>query len=303
MKALVTGASGFVGQHLMRYLAETGNETDGIGQDVSGSAISCYQLNMLNDRDVADFNFKPYNAIFHLAGLAAVGSSFSNPRKYIDSNAGMEINLFESMLMQKSNPRILIISTGNIYDPTRLPLTEDYSINPSNPYAISKITQELLGQYYGRLGFEVIIARPFNHCGPGQAEGFIVADLAKQIAMAEKSGHDKIRVGDLSSKRDYTDVRDIVRGYAAIMEKGKPGEVYNVCSGHPRSGQEILEGLLAHSKARLMVEKDPALIRPSEIKEIYGSYDKLKQDTGWEPTIPFSQTLGDVLDDWRARLG
>jgi GDP-4-dehydro-6-deoxy-D-mannose reductase len=199
-------------------------------------------------------------------------------------------------------PRFIVISTGALYDAkAALPLTESSKVDPNSPYAVSKIGQEQMALYYTSRGFECIIARPFNHIGPGQGPGFIVPDLAEQIIKVEKGEASEVMVGNLDAKRDYTDVRDIARAYRLLLEKGKSGEVYNICSGTPRSGHEILEGLLAASGGNVNTQQDPAKMRPSDTPEIYGSHDKLAQDTGWQPEIALEQTLRDVIADWRNR--
>jgi GDP-4-dehydro-6-deoxy-D-mannose reductase len=192
-----------------------------------------------------------------------------------------------------------------LYDPAAsLPLTEDSRVKCASPYSVSKLLQEQLAGYYGVRGFEYVVARPFNHIGPGQNEGFLVPDLAKQVAEAEKSGAETFGVGNLSAKRDFTDVRDIVLAYVALLERGKNGEVYNICSGRSVSGEEILNELLKHSKsADLRPVVDEAKVRPVDAPEIYGDYGKLKADTGWEPRIPLEQTLREAMEDWRGRLG
>lgn len=302
MNVLVTGASGFVGRHLVKELRNDRAKIKAVGHQADAIEGAEYtQLNLLDAGAVANYSFSGIDVIIHLAGLAAVGPSFKQARHYIDANAGMQINICEALLAQAVNPRVIIVSSGGLYDPANLPLTESSALLPKNPYAVSKMTQELLTQYYVSRGLKLIIARPFNHIGPGQAEGFIVADLAKQVAAAEQGKTRKIKVGNLASKRDYTDVRDIARAYVLLAHKGRLGETYNVCSGTSHSGQEILDGLSKHATCELKVVSDPALMRPSDIPDIYGSYQKLKQDTGWKPSIPLSKTLKDTLDDWRRR--
>jgi len=302
MKVLITGSSGFVGLHLQTLLRQEGNEVIGLGHLPARDGDSSYHaVDLLDANAVSGVDFGGIDVVIHLAGLAAVGPSFEQPRRYIDANAGMQINLFEAMIAQRVTARALIISTGNVYRADHLPITEDAAITTPSPYAVSKMTQEHLAYYYGNRGFEMIIARPFNHIGPGQTEGFIVADLAKQIAAAERQNRTEISVGNLTSCRDYTDVRDIVRAYCALIQRGTPGEIYNVCSGTSTSGERILAGLLKHSSVKLEVVPDPAKMRPADIKDIRGSHAKLTADTGWEPQIPLDQTLADVLADWRQR--
>jgi GDP-4-dehydro-6-deoxy-D-mannose reductase len=303
MNVLITGSSGFVGSHLTELLDRTGHQIVGIGhQEFTPTAGSYETVDMLNAEAVQKLDLGGVDAVVHLAGLAAVGPSFDQPRRYIDANAGMQINLFEALLSQNNTPRILVISTGGLYRANHLPIVETAEIDTPNPYAVSKMTQEHLSHYYAKRGFEVMVARPFNHIGPGQTEGFLASDLAKQIAELEASGGGTIQVGDLSSKRDFTDVRDIVRAYLLLLEKGRAGETYNVCSGHSHSGQTILEGLLQHSSCKIKLETDQARLRPSDIPDIYGSCAKLHTDTGWKPEIPLDQTLADVLTDWRQRV-
>ncbi len=303
MKVVVTGSSGFVGSHLLQLLHEQNCEVIGIGHLAPlASDPNYHQVDLLDAAAVQALDFSGVDVVIHLAGLAAVGPSFKEPRHYIDANAGMQINLFEAMIAQGVKAKALIISTGNVYRADHLPITEEAAISTPSPYAVSKMAQEYLTYYYGNRGFEVVIARPFNHIGPGQTEGFIVADLAKQIAAAERENCAEISVGNLTSCRDYTDVRDIVRAYWALITKGRPGEIYNVCSGTSTSGQRILEGLLKNSSVDLKVVPDAAKMRPADIKDIRGSSTKLRHDTGWQPIIPLDQTLSDVLDDWRRRL-
>ena len=305
MKILITGANGFVGNHLTRALVSSGHSVVLTGTESSElhQNYPYMQADLTNKEDVGKIDFSEINGVVHLAGLAAVGPSFDNPQLYLDVNMGAELNLLEEIISQKASPRFLVVSSGMLYDPNAgLPLSERSSVKPNSPYAVSKLGQEQLAQYYTSRGLECIIARPFNHIGPGQNEGFIVPDLAKQIIEGECGLRDAVMVGNLHAKRDYTDVRDIVRAYELLLLKGRPGEVYNICSGHPVEGVAILNGLLSLSKREMIVEHDPTRMRPSDTPEIYGSYSKLTQDTGWEPTIPLSDTLRDVLDDWRKRI-
>ncbi len=204
MNVLITGASGFVGRHLIVNLTAAGHNVTGIGHTVATN-LSCQynQVDLLDYSAVQKQDFSSTEGIIHLAGLAAVGPSFLQPRQYIDHNAGMQINLFESLLKQRVSPRVVIVSSGMLYQPHTLPLTEQSPIDTPNPYAVSKLTQEMLANYYRKRGFEIIIARPFNHMGPGQAEGFIAADLAKQIVDVEKVGHGIVRAGDFLKMKQW----------------------------------------------------------------------------------------------------
>jgi len=306
-RVMVTGSNGFVGQHLIRELAENGITVIGVGgpQGVKGKSkyVETYiELDLTRAEDVTKVKFDGVDGVIHLAGMAAIGASFDDPMLYMNTNVGIEVNLFEAAMAQKASPRFLIISSGSLYDSKApLPLTEESPVEPSSPYAVSKIGQEQMAHYYHGRGFESIIARPFNHIGPGQGPGFIVPDLAKQIIEVEKGVGKEILVGNLDAQRDYTDVRDIVRAYRLLLQKGRAGEVYNICSGRARSGHEILEGLLASASCKPEVKQDPAKMRPSDNPLIYGSPQKLTDDTGWQPAIDIETTLADVIKDWRDR--
>jgi GDP-4-dehydro-6-deoxy-D-mannose reductase len=304
MNILVTGAAGFVGTHLANELVSNGHYAIAAvnhGEKPSPLYGQVAYADLSIKNEVANnIDFTKINAVIHLAGLAAVGPSFDDPLKYLNINVGIELNLYEACIKQGCRPNMLIVSSGMLYDPTEpMPLKEDSAILPSSPYAVSKVSQEVFAKYYSKRDFNSIIARPLNHIGPGQKGGFIVPDFAMQIASAERGEISSIRVGDLTSKRDYTDVRDIVRAYRLLAEKGHPNETYNICSGNSHSGQDILDGLLAASDAKVTTEKDPERMRPSDIPEIYGSHDKITQDTGWEPSISLEKSLEDALNDWR----
>lgn len=306
-KVLVTGANGFVGNHLVKELAENGIAVVGVGGQ-QGSAggnphIETYMvLDLANPAEVAKINFSDIDGVIHLAGLAAVGPSFDEPMQYISVNVGIETNLFEAALKQKAQPKFLIVSSGSLYDPSApLPLTEESAVLPSSPYAVSKIGQEQMAKHYGARGFDCIIARPFNHIGSGQNPGFIVPDLAQQIIKVEQGRAAEILVGNLDAKRDYTDVRDIARAYRLLLESGHAGETYNICSGKPHSGHEILDGLLKAAGRQAEVKQDPTKMRPSDTPLLYGSHDKITAHTGWQPEISIETTLADVIADWRSR--
>ena len=306
-RILVTGANGFVGRHLVKELAENGCEVVGIGgsqaaPDKSPHITDYLELDLMDVQQVSKIDFAGVDGMVHLAGLAAVGPSFEDPMRYINTNVGIEVNLLEAALKQSVHPRCLIISSGNLYDAkAEVPFTEESPVVPSSPYAVSKIGQEQMAWYYQARGFECIVARPFNHVGPGQGPGFIVPDLAQQIVKAQAEQQTEILVGNLDAKRDYTDVRDIVRAYRLLLEKGRAGEVYNICSGQPVSGHEILKGLVSAAQFEPTVKSDPNKMRPSDIPVLLGNHEKLTKDTNWHPEISLDKTLADVIEDWRSR--
>ncbi|HEX7633285.1 MAG TPA: NAD-dependent epimerase/dehydratase family protein [Candidatus Saccharimonadales bacterium] len=300
-KVLVTGANGFVGQHLINELQRNNIAVMGVGGPTTpnrNDQLTDYQmLDLTKPEEAAKIDFSEVEGVIHLAGLAAVGPSFNEPVRYISTNVGIETNLFEAARAQNKQPRFLIISTGALYDPTAsLPLSETSRVLASSPYAVSKLGQEEMAQYYTQRGFECVIARPFNHIGPGQGPGFIVPDLAQQVV----SQHE-ILVGNLDSRRDYTDVRDIVRAYRLLLEKGRSGEIYNICSGTAHSGHEILDGLVSATDKSPIIKQDSDKMRPSDIPELRGSHDKLTADTGWQPEISIETTLKDVIAEWQAK--
>lgn len=298
-KVLVTGANGFVGKHLLAELLAHNMPVMAVGGKSAGDEklkVKLLSLDLTDPKSTRAIDFKEVASVIHLAGLADVGRSFSEPEKYIQTNLAIEINLFEEALKQNSRPRFLIISSASVYDQgAKLPLREDSPIVPTSPYAVSKLGQENLAKYYLSRGFECIIARPFNHIGPGQGPGFIVPDLASQVIAAKHSNSTKIVVGNLNSRRDYTDVRDIARAYRLLIKQGEAGEIYNVCSGKSVNGTGILNGLMKAAGVSLTATVDKAKIRPVDTLDIYGSHKKLTDRTGWEPKIDLAQTLKDVM--------
>ncbi|QQS20182.1 GDP-mannose 4,6-dehydratase [Candidatus Saccharibacteria bacterium] len=307
-KVIVTGANGFVGNHLVLELAQAGYEVIGVGgprvpgmKDPEG--LTHYIVADLNNpEEVSQIDFTGVTGLIHLAGMAAVGPSFDDPLTYVSVNVGLQVHLFEEAAKQGAKPKFVVISSGALYDPNAsLPLTEESHVLPSSPYAVSKIGQEQMGLYYHLRGFEVVIARPFNHIGPGQNLGFIVPDLTKQVIDVERGETDRVLAGNMDAKRDYTDVRDIARAYRLMLEHGRTGETYNICSGTSYSGQEMLDLILTAADSHAVVENDPTRMRPSDTPDIYGSHEKLTADTGWQPEIPLEVTLADVVADWRSR--
>jgi GDP-4-dehydro-6-deoxy-D-mannose reductase len=305
-KVIITGVNGFVGHHLSKEMAENGFTVIGVGgpsgRDDDPYLSKKLSLDLTDRKETEKIDFSDVYGVVHLAGLAAVGPSFEEPMKYIDTNIGIESNLFEAALAQGASPRFLIISTGALYDPSaKLPLTELSTVSPSSPYAVSKIGQEEMAKYYAKRGFEIIVARPFNHIGPGQGTGFIVPDLTQQVVAVAKGESSELLVGNLEAKRDYTDVRDIARAYRLLLERGRPHETYNVCSGVAYSGEELLEAILKVAACKPEIKQDPAKMRPSDTPELYGSHGKLSKDTGWQPQISLEETLKDVVADWQSR--
>ncbi len=245
------------------------------------------------------------DAIYHLAAITHVGQSWDEPLRVLEVNVLGTAALLAAARECGSNPRILVTSSAEVYgaitDPSQLPLTEDSPTLPLSPYAASKLAAEAVcTQAWLGHGQHVVVVRPFNHIGPGQSPNFAVSALSKRIVDAERSGAGEIRVGNLSARRDFTDVRDVVRSYRMLVESGAPGAVYNMCSGRDVSIQEIADRLLAAAGSTVRLVPDPALMRPVEVPVLRGDPSRLTSATGWVPELSLDQTLTDVLEYWRA---
>jgi GDP-4-dehydro-6-deoxy-D-mannose reductase len=245
--------------------------------------------------------------IFHLAAQSHVPTSWNAPAATLMDNVLGQVNLFEAVRMEGLDPLIHIAGSSEEYGlvhPDEVPMKESNPLRPLSPYAVSKVTQEMLAyQYHRSYGIKSIVSRGFNHTGPRRGENFVTSTFARQIALIEKGKQEPvISVGDLSSKRDFTDVRDMVRAYWLLLEKCKPGEVYNIGSGTTRSAKEVLETLLSLSKVQVEVRVDPTRLRPSDVMILWADASKFMEATGWKPTIPFEQTMSDLLDYWRERV-
>ena len=313
MRILITGAGGFVGNHLAAHLgqAQTNAQLFGTTLFESESVHPAIGENRLIDlKDYAQardllVDYRP-DAIYHLAAQAFVPRSFEDPWETLENNILAQLNIIKACLDLKLRPRILIVSSAEIYGEVsaeQLPLGEDSPIRPTNPYSVSKVAQDMLGlQYFLSHDLPIMRARPFNHIGPGQNGRFVAPAFAMQIAYIEEGqGEAVINVGNLTAKRDFTDVRDIVRAYRLIIEKGRAGEAYNVASGRAYSIGQLLDILLGLSESDIDVRVDPARLRPVDVPEIRGDSSKLRRDTGWRPSLSFEQTLQDVLTDCRQR--
>jgi GDP-4-dehydro-6-deoxy-D-mannose reductase len=293
----VTGASGFVGQTLVEHLAISGYEVVGISEPREPPPRISNSLYEYHDADLAHAWPKtaPVKGIVHLAGLAAVGPSFERPQDYINTNSAMVTHLFEHVLRQGWKGRAIIVSSGAVYGSTgdSKGLTEYSPSLATSPYVVSKLLIEQQTEYYRQRGLDALVARPFNHIGPGQRTGFIVPDLATKVR--EWQPDTTLAVKNLDSARDYTDVRDIVGAYEVLLEQPQPRHTtYNVCSGYSHSGWEVLKAVCtALGKEIPPVEiTDHRAIDPSVIT---GSAERLKFEMGWEPTIEFQTSIDDFV--------
>jgi GDP-4-dehydro-6-deoxy-D-mannose reductase len=312
VRILITGATGFVGGHLRRYfLAQTDWTIVGTSYPDMPPSPDDPQREALHFLDLRDAGAthallaqSPPDYIIHLAAQSHVPTSYQDPWGTLDNNIRGQLNLLETCKALNLAPRILVIGSSEEYGRAgagELPLTEDHPLRPENPYSVSKVAQDVMGyQYFISFGLPVIRVRPFNHVGPGQSARFVLAAFASQVAEIEVGKQSPVmRVGNLTPARDFTDVRDVVRAYHLALTHGAPGEVYNVASGTPRTIQSLVDRLVALATVHIRVEIDPERYRPADVPIIYGSAEKLRRDAGWEPEIPFEQTIQDVLDEWR----
>lgn len=299
-KIVITGINGFVGKHLTRELKSAGHSV--IGLDRSETAheeiVDLVDTYLTADLAAAWPELPDVDAIIHLAGLAAVGPSFDNPQGYININSAIVTNMCEYYLKQEKKPRIVTISSGAIYDPTApMPITESSPIAYTSPYTVSKVLLENQAAYYTSRGIECIVMRPFNHVGPGQLPGFLVPDLAEKIR-TRAVNTDPIEVGNLDTKRDYTDVRDVVKAYRLVATKdGKLDyPIYNVCSGVSHSGREVLAAIASAMQIEVpKTEVNEKFLRPNDIMDIRGDNSCLVNEFDWKLTYSFEQTIADFV--------
>lgn len=315
MKALITGITGFAGSHLADLLISQNiavygfyhpdHETANI--DHIKNKIELVPVNLLDTRQI---NLKvkelDLDYVFHLAASSSPSLSFQNPWETFENNLKSQINLLEALNEIHSKARILIIGSAEEYglvSKEDLPLDENAELRPPSPYAVSKIAQDFLGyEYFVHHKMHIVRVRPFNHIGPRQSHGFVVAAFASQIAQIEKAAYGEIKVGNLNSYRDFTDVRDMVRAYLLALEKGKAGEVYNIGSGKLIKIAEVLDMLIAKSPAKIKVVVDKSRFAPVEIEAFSCNYSKFHKATGWEPKIPLDTTLSDTIEYERQKL-
>ena len=318
MKVLITGITGFVGSHLAEYVLSLEDEHEIFGicrwrsrrdntGDIEGRVpfLECDLRDASSVRTLID-EVRP-DRIFHLAAQSYVPSSWNSPAETITNNIICQLNIFEAMRETGCDALIQIAGSSEEYGlvhPDETPITEDNPLRPLSPYAVSKVAQDTLAyQYHQSYGIKAIRTRAFNHTGPRRGEVFVTSNFAKQIAEIEAGLRDPIlHVGDLTPRRDFTDVRDIVRAYWLCLEHCTPGEVYNIASGKAYHIREILDLLLSHSDREIEVREDPARLRPSDVPLLLGDNTRFCEATGWKPEIPFEQTAKDLLDYWKERV-
>jgi GDP-4-dehydro-6-deoxy-D-mannose reductase len=314
MRIFVTGATGFAGSHLVDHLLAAGHQIFALVHSASSlrelpehdrmTAITGDLLDLESLKRVV-IQAQP-EVIYHLAGQAYPARSWQDPAFTLAVNAGGTANLLEAAV-HVGRPRVVVVTSADIYglvQPEDLPLTEQSLPRPRHPYGVSKLAAgQLVALYWQRYQLPAIEARPFNHIGPRQAPGFVVPDFASQLAAIKLGQRPPImQVGNLDAQRDFTDVRDVVRAYVDLAQKGQPGQAYLICSGQPVAIHYLLTTLAELANTRVELEYDPARLRPSDIPCLYGSYARIQQHTNWQPRIHLRQSLADALSEWLAKV-
>jgi GDP-4-dehydro-6-deoxy-D-mannose reductase len=298
LRVLITGAAGFAGGWLLRECAAAGDEVVGLSRE----EVDLCDADAIR---VALRQTRP-EVVYHLAALSSVGASWEEPADTLKENAMASVNMLEALRYEAPTARVVWVSSCQVYgEPEKVPVDEDAPLRPENPYAVSKATGDLLAAVYSEAhGLDLVIARPFNHVGPGQRDAFIVSSLARQAAHARTSGARQLEIvtGNPDARRDYTDVRDVVRAYRLLAGVGLGG-VFNVSSGRSVSASELVR-MLAEVIAPIEVSHtvDPARVRAHEVMDLAGSHERLTAATGWRPVIPLEQTLKETIEWWERDL-
>ena len=315
-KYLITGYSGFVGRHFLEYLDHAGTHASIKGLDIQGPEFSqdsyknirvdFEKIDLLDRNRVESilFNFQP-DYILHLASYSSVAFSWKEPILSFQNNMNIYLNLLESIRKWNLPARILSIGSSEEYgnvDEDTLPLTETHIPKPVSPYAVARVSQEMMSKVYADgYGLDIIMTRSFNHIGPFQKDIFVIPSFAKQLVEIKKSGNSssELVTGDTSIVRDFTDVRDVVVAYDLLLKKGKPGEIYNVCSGKGTSLSDVIGIMAKILDLNIHVRVNEKLVRPSDNRIIIGSNERIKKDIGWDMKIPLEQSLTDIIDYWQ----
>lgn len=317
IKSLITGITGFAGSHLAELLLKEGHDVYGILRWRSrlehiehlNGQLNLIEADLLDLKSLQEamISVRP-DYVFHLAAQSFVPTSWTSPAVTLETNTVGSNNLFEAIRSAQIDPVIQIACSseeyGMVYE-NEVPIKENNPLRPLSPYAVSKIAMDFMGyQYFKSYGMKIIRTRGFNHEGPRRGEVFVISTFAKQIAMIEKGLQDPIiKVGNLESKRDFTDVRDMVKAYLLAVQKAEPGEVYNIASGKTWLIKDMLNDLISMSKAKnIKIEPDPSRMRPSDVPILLGDATKFMKQTGWKPEIPFEKTLADTLAYWRQHV-
>lgn len=318
MRSLITGVGGFVGQHLAALLLQ---RPDAQVFGIARRAIDWHARDLcaapsfrLTTADLGDAEAVGQavrqaapERLYLLAAMSSPAESFRDPVGTISNNVACVVNVLEAVRELAAGARVLLVSSAEVYGSSPSagdPVSEGASFAPENPYALSKVTQDLLGYQYGQsYALDIVRLRPFNHIGPGQSDRFVATSFAKQVAEVEAGIREPvIEVGNLNAVRDFTDVRDVALAYELALDRGQGGEAYNLATGKGTLIQDLLDGLIGRSRVPVRVEHDPSRLRPADASVLVGDATRFTRQTGWRPTIPLDQTLSDILDDWRGRV-
>jgi GDP-4-dehydro-6-deoxy-D-mannose reductase len=318
MRALITGITGFAGSHLAEYLLADHPDVEVFGlyrwrsrmENIEHirSQVKLLECDLRDYTSVhAALSASRPDYIFHLAAQSFVPSSWTAPNETLTTNVSGQTNLFEAIRALGLDPVVQIACSSEQYGlvlPDEVPIKETNPLRPLSPYAVSKVAQDYLGyQYFMSYGLKAIRTRGFNHTGPRRGHVFVTSNFCSQVAAIELGLQEPvIRVGNLDAIRDFTDVRDMVRAYWLAVTKGKPGEVYNIATGQGIVIRELLDKIIGMAQVEVRIETDPTRLRPSDVEILIGDSSKFRADTGWEPQIPFDQTVRDLLDHWRRTL-
>lgn len=313
MKVFITGIAGFVGSYLAEAYLSEGSEVQGLAHPGDDQSFlrpirEKVRIHLADIRDaqavLAVVDKALPDRIFHLAALSPVAFSWKSPQDTFSTNVLGQANLFEAVRLVGTKPRIHVAGSSEEYgvvSEKEVPIREDHPLRPVSPYAVSKVAQDLMGyQYFRSFGMPIIRSRAFNHTGPRRGENFVLSNFCKQIALIEAGMNDPVLfVGNLDAIRDFMDVRDVVRAYHLLLEKGEPGEVYNICSGRGYRLRDLVRLITERSSVKIDIKKDPSRMRPSDLPIVIGNCDKFRARTGWAPQIPIEKTLDDLLNYWR----
>jgi GDP-4-dehydro-6-deoxy-D-mannose reductase len=304
LKLLLIGATGFAGSHLRAAAEAAGIEVVGTSRDAGGSDLTCDVLDGASlEGALAD---AAPDAVANLSGAGSVARSFGDPGKTFEVNAVGTVRLLAAVRKVSPGAHVVCISSGEVYgavEASDLPATEETPLRPVNPYGASKAAMEMACRQAAVSGIDVCVIRAFNHLGPGQSDTYAASSFARQVAEAESAGAEEVvlSTGNLSPARDFSDVRDIARAYVEVVER-RLTDTFNAASGTPTQVRELIDHIQAATDLPIRVESDPSRLRPTEVPVLFGSAEKLRAATGWQPKIPLEQTLADLLDSWRQEV-